>query len=438
MAALEAGALIVGALCVAVMLSLPVAFAFLLISIFGMMILVGGDAGFKQIVLNGADAVTNFSLLPLPMFFLMGELFFRTGLAHRVFDALDALFGNVQARLSYITVAGGTIFAALTGSSLGNSARLGASLAPEMVRRGYKRHMALGPIVAAGGVGMLIPPSVLAVLFGSIARIDIGRLLLAGLLPGLILALLYAAAIWTMARLDPDAAPRGPGIQPRSMKDVVRMVAVNLLPMLLIVGLVLFVIVYGIATPTEAAAFGVLGVLCLALAFRCLTIQSMIQALQGTVAVSGRILMIIIGSSTFGQVLALSGATQAFVGLLSDLEIGRYGFLLLVLVLLLFLGMIMEPLSIMLLTVPILFPAMQVYGFDPIWFGIFMLLMIEISLATPPFGLLLFVMQGAAPKGTTLLQVVRASLPFVGCDLVCVGIITAFPIVVLLLPGLMD
>jgi len=184
MAAFEAGALIVGALCVAIMLSLPVAFAFLLVSIFGMMILIGGDAGLKQIILNGADAVTNFSLLPMPMFFLMGELFFRTGLAVRVFDALDVMFGNVRARLSYITIAGGTIFAALTGTSLGNTALLGASMVPEMERRGYKRHMSLGPIVAAGGLGMLIPPSVLAVLFGSIARLDIGRLLLAGLLPG--------------------------------------------------------------------------------------------------------------------------------------------------------------------------------------------------------------------------------------------------------------
>ena len=436
--ALEAGAIIVGALGLCIALALPVAFAFLLVTVLGMWMLIGGDAGIKQIVLNGADSVTNFALVPVPMFFLMGELFFRTGLAVRVFDAFDALFGGLRARLSYVTVAGGTVFAALTGTSMGNTALLGSLMVPEMERRGYKRHMSIGPIVATGGLGMIIPPSSLAVLLGSIARIDIGKLLIAGLGPGLILAVLYAVTIWVSARIDPEAAPTYQIVHRIRGWALARLFVVNVLPMGGIVALVVGVILFGIATPSEAAAFGVLGVVLLAAAFRTLTFSAVFHALKGTLAVTGMVLLIVIGSSTFSQILAISGATQQIIGGLSALEFGPYGFLVLALMLLLVLGMLMDPLSIMLITIPILFPVMLSYGFDPIWFGVVMLLMIEISMATPPFGLGLFVMLGVAPKGTTLGQVVRASIPYVGCDLLCVGIITLVPAIVLFLPGLME
>ena len=435
--ALEAGAIIIGTLFVCIALSLPVAFAFILVSVLGMWMLIGGDAGIKQIIVNGADSVTNFALVPVPMFFLMGELFFRTGLAVKVFDAFDALFGNLKARLSYVTIAGGTVFAALTGTSMGNTALLGSLMIPEMEKRGYKRHMSIGPIVATGGLGMIIPPSSLAVLLGSIARIDIGKLLIAGLGPGLVLAVLYAATVWISARIDPKAAPESDGENRLRGWALARLFAINVLPMAGIVVMVVGVILFGIATPSEAAAFGVLGVLIIAALFRCLSWKSLFLALKGTLAVTAMMLLIIIGSSTFSQILAISGATQEIIGTLNSLDIGPYGFLMIALVLLFFLGMLMDPLSIMLLTIPILFPLVQAYGFDPIWFGIVMLLMIEISMATPPFGLGLFVMLGVAPKGTTLGQVVRASLPFIGCDLLCVLLITLLPAIVLFLPSLM-
>ncbi|MEM0907814.1 MAG: TRAP transporter large permease subunit [Pseudomonadota bacterium] len=436
--ALEAGGIIIGALFMCIALSLPVAFAFILVSVLGMWMLIGSDAGIKQIVVNGADSVTNFALVPVPMFFLMGELFFRTGLAVKVFDAFDALFGNLKARLSYVTIAGGTTFAALTGTSMGNTALLGSLMIPEMEKRGYKLHMSVGPIIATGGLGMIIPPSSLAVLLGSIARIDIGKLLIAGLGPGLLLALLYAATVWISAKIDPDAAPEFDAQNRVRGWALAGLFAVNVLPMAGIVVLVVAVIIFGIATPSEAAAFGVLGVLATAALFRCLTLKAVFLALKGTLAVTAMMLLIIIGSSTFSQILAISGATQDIIGMLRDLEIGPYGFLAIALVVLFFLGMLMDPLSIMLLTIPILFPLVQSYGFDPIWFGIVMLLMIEISMATPPFGLGLFVMLGVAPKGTTLGQVVGASIPYIGCDLLCVILITIAPPIVLFLPGLMN
>lgn len=435
--AIEAGAIIIGALFTCIALSLPVAFAFILVSVLGMSMLVGGDAGVKQIIVNGATSVTSFALVPVPMFFLMGELFFRTGLAVKVFDAFDALFGNLRARLSYVTIAGGTVFASLTGTSMGNTALLGSLMIPEMEKRGYKRHMSIGPIVATGGLGMIIPPSSLAVLLGSIARIDIGKLLIAGLGPGLILAAFYAATVWISARIDPNAAPEfDVGDRVRGWA-LARLFAINVLPMAGIVFLVVGVIIFGIATPSEAAAFGVLGVLLIAAVFRCLTWRELYLAIKGTLAITAMMLLIIVGSSTFSQILAISGATQEIVGTLHGLDIGAYGFLMIALVLLFFLGMLMDPLSIMLLTIPILFPLARTYGFDPIWFGIVVLLMIEISMATPPFGLGLFVMLGVAPKGTTLGQVVWASAPFILCDLFCVFLITLVPAIVLFFPGLM-
>ncbi|MEM9223646.1 MAG: TRAP transporter large permease subunit [Pseudomonadota bacterium] len=436
--ALEAGAIIIGALFMCIVLSLPVAFAFILVSVLGMWMLIGGDAGIKQIVVNGADSVTNFALVPVPMFFLMGELFFRTGLAVKVFDAFDALFGNLRARLSYVTIAGGTAFAALTGTSMGNTALLGSLMIPEMEKRGYKLHMSVGPIVATGGLGMIIPPSSLAVLLGSIARIDIGKLLIAGLGPGLVLAALYATTVWISAKIDPDAAPEFDVESRVRGWALAKLFAVNVLPMAGIVVLVVGVIILGIATPSEAAAFGVLGVLATAALFRCLSLKALFLALKGTLAVTAMMLLIIIGSSTFSQILAISGATQEIIGTLRDLDIGPYGFLMIALILLFFLGMLMDPLSIMLLTIPILFPLIDTYGFDPIWFGIVMLLMIEISMATPPFGLGLFVMLGVAPKGTKLGHVVSASIPYIGCDLICVILITLVPAIVLFLPGLMS
>ncbi len=432
----ESGALIVGALIALIALSVPVAFAFLAVSIAGMLIFIGGEAGLQQIAVNATAAITRFVFLPIPLFVLMGELFFHTGLAVRVFDALDALFGRLPGRLSYVTVAGGTMFATLSGTSMGSTAMLGALLVPEMTRRGYKPHMAMGPILGAGGLAMIVPPSGLAVLLGSIARIDIGKLLIAGVLPGLFLALLYMATVFVQVRIDPAAAPRY-DIPRVAWTTRLGLIAATLLPMGFVVFMVIGLILLGIATPTESAAFGVLGVLILAAAFRRLTRKAVLDSLTGTLRVTVMVLIIVLASSTFSQILAISGASRGLVQWVVGLEFPPLGVLMAMFLLLLLLGMLMDQVSMMLITVPIFFPLALTLGFDPIWFGIVVLLALEIGGVTPPFGLGLFVMLGVAPGGTTLGDVSRAVLPFVGCDVLLFFLMIAFPWIATYLPGLM-
>ncbi len=433
----EVGGLFIGMVIALMALGVPVAFAFLAVSAIGVMIVFPPLVGLKQLAANATAAVTKFALIPIPLFLLMGELFFHTGVAARVFDAFDALFGRLPGRLSYLTVAGGTVFATLSGSSMANTAMLGSLMVPEMTRRGYKRYMAFGPILGTGGLAMIIPPSALAVLLGSLARIDIGKLLIAGILPGFVLAAMYGVLIYTQVKLDPEAAP-GYAVERVSLARKIRMVFTHLLPMGLVVFMVVGMILLGLATPSEAAAFGALGVVILAVIFRGLTWTAFQKSVTGALRVTGMVFLIITGSSTFSQILAASGATSGMVAWATDIQVAPLVFLFVMFVIVLFLGMLMEQISIMMLTIPVFFPLAQHLGFDLIWFGIIMLLALEISLATPPFGLGLFVMMGVAPRGTTLPEVSMAAAPYVGAAILLVVIMAFFPPIATFLPGLMQ
>lgn len=431
----EAFALMIGAVLALMALGLPVAFAFIATNLLGAFLFLGGERGLAQLINNSTSALTSFALAPVPLFLLMGELFFHTGLARRVFDAIDQLMGRVPARLSFVTVAGGTAFAALSGSSMASTALLGSLMVPEMSRRGYDRVMSIGPILGVGGLAMLIPPSALAVLLGTLARIDVGQLLIAGLLPGLILAALYALLIFALAAARPDLAPAY-DVEPAPLTRRLRLLLTDILPMGLVVFLVIGLILLGWATPSEAAAFGALGVALLALAFRSLTWQALVRATAGALKVTVMAFLIVLGSATFSQILAFSGASSGLIAWATGFEAAPLAMLLAMFAILLLLGMFMDQLSMMLITVPIFFPLAATYGFDPLWFAVIVLLALEISFTTPPFGLLLFVMKGVAPPGTTLTQIYRAALPFMACALLLVALLIWQPQIALLLPAL--
>ncbi|WP_048646964.1 TRAP transporter large permease [Nitratireductor soli] len=435
MAWYEAAVLMICGLMFLMFFGMPVAIAFLAINIVGVYIFMGGLIGIDQLVANATTSVTSFALVPVPLFLIMGELLFHTGLAIRVFDALDKCFGGIKGRLSYLTVGGGTIFATLSGSSMANTAMLGTTLMPDMIKRGYKPHMIMGPILATGGLAMIIPPSSLAVLLGSLARIDVGALLIAGLVPGLVLALMFIATIRVQIALDPDAAP-GYAAERASLGEIARAVAVDVLPMGIVVFAVVGLILLGWATPTESAAFGALSVVALSAVYRTLSWEAVVKSLTGTLKVSAMMLMIIVGSTTFSQILAFSGASSGLIAFATSFELNAYLILAVMFLVLLILGMFMDQLSIMMLTLPIFMPLVGLYGFDPIWFGVIMLLALELSLATPPFGLLLFVMVGVSPRGTTIGQVALAALPYIACTLLLVVLLALFPQLALWLPGL--
>ena len=430
----EALALLLGTIIILMAIGMPVALAFLAANILGAWLFMGGERGVIQLLNNGLGSLTKDALVPIPLFLLMGEVFFHTGLGGRMFNAIDKLLGRLPGRLSYVTVLGGTAFSTLSGSSMGSTALLGSLMVPEMAKRGYKPHMSIGPILGTGGLAIIIPPSALAVLLATLAQIDVAALLIAGVIPGLILAFFYIATIYLQTKIDPSAAPAY-DVDPMSFAQKFKLLMSEVVPMVGVMVVIVVLMIQGFVTPSEAAAFGALGVLILAAVFRCLTWVTMKKSVVGALRVTLMAYLIVFGSATFSQLLAFSGASRGLVSWAISFDLAPLAMLLVMFTVLLLLGMFMEQISMMLLTVPIFFPLAVTLNFDPIWFGLIMLLALEISFTTPPFGLLLFVMKGVAPKGTTMRVIYTSAFPFIGCSLLLVALLIAFPQLALWLPS---
>jgi tripartite ATP-independent transporter DctM subunit len=430
-----AAALLLG-LAVGLMLAgLPIAIAFIGANIVAAYIFMGGERGIAQLVNSGFGTLTNFALVPIPMFLLMGDLLFYTGLATRFFNAVDRLLGNVPARLSYVTVAGGTAIAGPAGSSLGACALLGSLMVPEMMRRGYSKYLSIGPIMGVGGLAIIIPPSALTVLLATIARTDVGDLLIAGVIPGLTLAAMYAVLIYVWTLIDPKAAPRYEA-DPLPARRLWRIVLLDVLPMIAVIVFAVLIMIVGWATPTEAAAVGVFMVGLLAAVYGCLTWEAVVKSVEAALRVTVMAFLVIFGSSTFAQVLAFSGAGSGLIDFALSFEVAPLVMLGAMIGIILFLGCFMDQLSMMLLTVPIFFPLAKTMGFDLTWFGIIMLLSLEVGYTTPPFGLLLFVMKGVAPPGISMRDIYLSAIPFVACVLLLIVMVIAFPPLATWLPSL--
>lgn len=427
-------AFLLGMVVVFMIAGMPIALTFLGANIVGAWFFMGGGNGIIQILSNGFGSLSSFSLVPIPLFLLMGELFFRTGLGMRMFNAIDLLLGKVPGRLSYVTVIGGTGFATVSGSSMGSTALLGSVLVPEMVRRGYKKHMAIGPILGTGGLAIIIPPSALSVLLATLAKIDVGALLVAGIIPGLLLAVLYLITVWIQTRLDPSAAPSYdvPAV-PWSTK--LRVLLTDVVPMVAVMAFLVTMLLMGWATPSESAAFGALAVIVLGLIYRCLSWEAWRLSVMGSLKVTLMAFLIVFGSATFSQLLAFSGASSGLIQWSTSFDFSPIYMLLAIFMVLLVLGTFMEQISIMMLTVPFFFPLAQSLGFDLIWFGIVVLLALEISFTTPPLGLLLFVMKGVAPAGTTMREIYLAAIPYILCSMLLVAILILFPPLATWLPS---
>ena len=415
------------------MLGIPVAIAFFASNLIGALIFMGGGPGVVQMINNGFGAMTNFALVPIPMFLLMGELFFHTGLARRCFDASDKLLGNVPARLSFVTLIGGTAYAGPAGSSMGACALLGSLMVPEMVKRGYSKYLSIGPIMGVGGLAVIIPPSALTVLLATLGRTDVGDLLIAGVIPGFVLALMYGVLIYGWTLVDPGAAPQSPPPH-TTRREKLRLIFVDVIPMVAIIVFSVVIMIAGWCTPTEAAALGAVSVIALAAGYGEMTWKAFIKSLDGALRVTVMAFLIIFGSATFAQMLAFTGASSGLMNWALGFDLTSLGMLLDMIAVIFFLGCFMDQLSMMLLTAPIFFPLAKTLGFDLTWFGLIMLLALEIGYTTPPFGLLLFVMKGVAPPGTTMRDIYLAGTPFIACVLLLIGLIIVFPALATWLP----
>jgi tripartite ATP-independent transporter DctM subunit len=426
--------LLFGLLTALLLVGVPAGFAFLAINLVGGLVYLGGEPGLMLVVRNAVASVTNFSLTPIPFFLLMGEVLFHTGLAMKAIDAFDRAIRHMPARLSVIAVVAGTVFSAISGSTIGTTALLGSLLLPQMLRRGYHPRMAMGPIMAIGAVDMLIPPSALTVLLGSLAGISISGLLIAGVVPGLLLAITFVGYIMLRAWLNPALAPSVGGVEYRGWERW-KPLAVNVTPLVLIFVLVVVGMSAGWATPTESAALGAVATIAICALYRSLSIGNLVKALTGTAAIACTILFIIIGATTFSQILAFSGAIDGLVSLVQGSGLASWQVLASMMLILLLLGCFVDQISMMLMTLPFFMPLVGHYGWDPLWFGVLYLICMQLGLLTPPFGMLLFTMRSVAPREISTGEIFASVIPYVLFGLLLLGLVAAMPSLATALPA---
>lgn len=415
---------------------LPIAFAFLVVNMVAAYFFLGGLPGLMGVVTGVFTSITTFTLLPVPFFILMGSLIFHTGLGLNAVNVLDKWLGQLRGRLSILAILMGVIIGALSGSTIATCALLGTILLPEMLKRGYSRRMSLGPLMGVGTVDALIPPNALTVVFASLAKIDVGQLLIAGILPGIIMSALYILYVTVWCYFKPEEAPAYE-VASVSLKEKLVVTFKYLVPLSLIVFMVIGFIFLGVATPTEAAATGTLASFLLALIYRRLNWDILKRSVYDTLKVTTMIFMIIIVSNTYGEILAFTGAASGMTNFIINLAIPPMVIVLAMLVTVLLLGCFMETVAIMMITLPIFMPVIDGFGYNPIWYGIVMLIALETGLITPPFGVTLFVMKGVAPSEITMADIWRAVTPFVIIGLLCIALLIVMPFLVTLVPGWM-
>jgi len=470
--------LLLGTVVVLMFLGLPVALAFFAANVLGTYLFISGDIGLLFMPMEFHNAI-KFTLAPIALFLLMGEILLQTGVAFKAIGAIDRMISRVPGRLSVVSIVGGTVFSSLSGSTIANTAILGSVLLPDMIRRGYHPTIAMGPIMAVGGIAMLIPPSALAVLLASLAEQSVAKLLIAGIVPGFLMAVLFLVYVIGRCALEPRLAPsyapdereldepvtvawnvRGAprrqwtytGRHCRRINRVLPF-AFYILPLFLIFIVVVGSIFFRIAAPTEAAALGCLAALGICYVFRFfgrkVTItgidgaefgwRHIAKALMETAKINTMILFIIAGSLVFAQALSNSGATDGLLRAVTALDLTPLTVVIMMMLVLLFLGAFMDQVSMLLLTLPFFLLGMNslqvVFDIDVIWLMVLMLITMEISLLTPPFGLLLYVMKGVADFEVTLGQIVISALPFIAIELVVLVLLIAVPELATWLPN---
>ena len=413
----------------------PVFLAFTIVDVVGIYFLWGGAAGLGQLIHSIFSSISSFVLLPVPLFILMGELLFHSGAFVRAIDTLDKWMGKIPGRLCILSVGGATIFSTLSGSSMGTAAMLGSMLLPEMQERGYHKSISIGACMS-GSLAMIIPPSALAVVLGSLAELSIGKLLIAGVLPGFFIAALYIAYIIIRCLVQPSIAPSyTPKRVPWSEK--IYLLTVNVLPFALIIIVVTGLIFAGLATPTESAGMGVVTTALVILFYRKLTWEVMKKSIESTLRITVMMFMILTGSTAFSQILAYTGASRGLVELVVSFQMPDLIIVVVMQALMIILGTFMEQVSIMMITFPIFLPIVNALGFDLVWFGLLVLINMQIGMTTPPFGLCLFVMKGVAPKGISMMDIYKSVVPFIMIDMTAMLLIMFFPSIALFLPSFM-
>ncbi len=423
------GIVLVGALLVLLFSGIPVAFGLLSLGLLAMLFWL------PPVTLNSVGerawgAVATFELTAIPMFVLMGVLLVKSEVSSDLFRAASAWLGRLKAGLAYASVVASGLFAAVSGSSLATAATMGKVAGSEMLAAGYRPTLAYGVLAAGGTLGIMIPPSIAMIVYGPMAGVPVIQLFMAGLLPGLLIMVGFAVVIAVWNLVSPSVAPAGTRLP---LAEKLRSLT-GILPFLVLILLVLGSLYRGIVTPTEAGGFGALGAAAISLAKRRLTLAGLVEALEEAAAVTSFLLIIAIASAvmTFGaDYLSMPQHLVSFIG---GLQLSDIGLFLTIVIFYLILGMFIEPISMILITLPIVLPIIATAGWDPLWFGIVLVMLVEIGLITPPVGMILFVLTGMSQGRASFAQVSAGSFPFVVAILVMAGVFYAFPGLVTVLP----
>jgi tripartite ATP-independent transporter DctM subunit len=427
--------LMFGCLIVLMITGMPIAFAFMFTCIMGALLFWGGTVGLEQLAMSFYSSVSNYNFLPIPLFILMGDIIFTSGAGLLLIDAVDKLLGRVPGRLSILAMGAATLVGAMSGVSGGTIAMLGKTLVPEMTKRGYKKSMSLGPIVATGTLDCLIPPSALAVFLGAVGQVSIGKLLLAIIVPGLALVIMFSAYIIIRCKIDPTLAPTYE-VPKVPFQAKVKAVTTQILPISIVVFAVIGSVFLGVATPGESAALGVIACYLLAAMYKKLSWKVVKNSAQSTVQVVVMVFFIVVGSISFSRILATTGAISTLMTFATSLDVHPMFLIIATQLVLLFLGCFMDPASIVMITAPIFFPLAQRLGYDGVWFATISLLNIQLGMITPPFGLDVFTMKAIAPPEISLGDVFRSSMPFLAMGVLMMVMIVVFPPIATWLPSI--
>jgi tripartite ATP-independent transporter DctM subunit len=413
----------------------PIFLAFLIIISSGVVFLLG-DAAFGMVINSIYETGTSAALGTVPLFILLGEILFRSGCMEVLLDSIDKLVGRIKGRQYVLSITLSTILGALSGSAIAVGAMLGRSLLPIMRARGYDTKLSIGTILAGACLAPIIPPSILAIIVGTLADVSIASLLIAGVIPGLLLAGLFIAACLIKVQIDPSLAPAEEEGESISLKDKLKAFA-GLLPFSVIIFMVMGLIMLGVATPSESAATGVLGAMMTAAYYKRLSFRMMFEAVGEAALLASIILLILCSAVMFTQLLAFTGATSALTEVVTTMEVNRWVMFFLMMALPFFLCMFIDQLGLMLIVIPIYLPIIKALEFDPVWFWLLFLLNITLGAITPPFGYVMFAVKAAA-QDVAMGDIFRSSWLFVGLTLFGMLLMTIFPGIVTFLPNLVE
>jgi len=411
----------------------PIFLAFLVAILTGVYFIIG-PAGFPMFANSILDTVTITSLASIPLFILMGELLFRSNTMDVLFDAIDKLVGRVRGRQYVLIVVLSAVFGALSGVAMAVAAMLGRAIMPGMHARGYDRSIAAGLIVGGASLAPIIPPSLLAIIVGSIADVSIAKLLIAGVIPGLLLGGIFLLYVFVRIAMNPALAPASVASERAEVTTGEQMMAlVRILPFAIVVFSVMGFIMLGIATPSESAATGVVGALLTAAIYRKFSLKLLWESALASVTVSAMILTIMAMSKMFTQLLAFTGGTGELVQLVANLSLDPTAMLIVMLAVPFLMCMFIDTIAVILLTIPIYQPVVTGLGFDPVWFWVLFLINITLGAITPPFGYTLFAFKAVVPE-MSLGDVYRATWPFVLLFLAGIAVIIIAPSIATWLP----